>query len=47
MDTFKNDAVHIDQRFVYDCFHIMLFELNGVLVSDRYVIRGNFLLREK
>ena len=40
LDTFKNDLVKIDQRFMYDCFHIILFELNGILVSDKYVTKG-------
>lgn len=34
---FPNEKVDITNRFLLDVFHIVLFELNGVCVSDYYV----------
>jgi len=27
----------MDMRFVFDCYHIIIFSLNGIYVSDSYV----------
>lgn len=34
---FPQDRPHFDLRFILDCYHIVLAEVNGVLISDYYV----------
>ena len=36
-EIFKNDRKLFDMRFVFDCYHILIFELNGIFVSDSYI----------
>ncbi len=35
--TFKFDRSQFSLRFILDCYHIVIFEVNGVYVSDYYL----------
>ena len=35
--VFRLDRQHFSLRFILDCYHIVIFEVNGVYVSDYYL----------
>ena len=36
-DTFPDDRGIFNLRFVLDCYHLVISELNGILVTDFYL----------
>lgn len=34
---FAKHRFYFDLRFIIDCYHILVFEFNGVYVSDFYI----------
>jgi hypothetical protein len=36
-EVFPNQRFYFDVRFILDCYHILIFEFNGVYVTDYYI----------